>query len=165
MIDAHPAKFESMGWTVHTWAHAGQDVTVLQREPFRLKWFATQLVTFIFVIRRTPENYQSVLDDYSALRGFAKEHKKTPLPIAFQCGYALLPIYIGNSFSESLLSDIRSTFVKHWCVFHVPSLLDSGTGQLHALEKKFLWGGIYRSFITSTVAKTAKDLVTQGYMA
>jgi hypothetical protein len=158
MIDAQSANFESKGWLVHSWPYANQKVTVLQREPFRLTWLATQLVTFVYIIRRTPDDYQSVLNDYSALRSFAGNHKRTPLPFTIQCGYALLPIYIGHSFSESLITDIQTTYKKRWCVIHVPSLLESDTGGLHTLEAKSFWGCVYRDFVRATVADTARAI-------
>lgn len=165
MVDAHSANFESKGWSVHSWPYADQNVTVLQREPFRLTWFATKLVTFVYIIRRRPDDYQSILDDYTALRRFASDHKRTLLPIGIQCGYALLPLYIGQSFSESLLTDIRSTYKKRWCIFHVPSLLEAGTGRLHTLEAKLWWGCAYRDFINATVADTAMALTAQPNVA
>lgn len=158
MIDAYSTAFESKGWLVHSWAYGDQNVTVLHREPFRLAWFATQLITFVYIIRRAPDDYQSILDDYSELRKFASDNKRTLLPFAFQCGYALLPIYVGESFSESLLANIRSTYKKRWCVVHVPSLLESDTGHLHTLEAKSFWGCVYRNFIGETVADVAKTL-------
>jgi len=165
MIDAQSANFASRGWSVHSWPYADQNVTVLQREPFRFTWFATKLVTFVYVINRTPDNYQSILDDYTALRKFASDHKKTLLPFAFQCGYALLPIYIGQSFSESLIADIRTTYKKRWCVFHAPSLLESDTGCLHSLEAKSFWGCVYRNFINTTVTDIATTLTTPRKVA
>jgi len=43
-------------------------------------------------------------------------------------------------------------------VFHVPSILDSATGQLHTLEAKSFWGCIYRKYINATVADVANAL-------
>ena len=41
-------EFEATGWIVHRWRYKnGEDVTVLQREPFRISWFATRLVTYV----------------------------------------------------------------------------------------------------------------------
>jgi len=156
--EVHRETFESMGWRIHSWPYAGRTVTVLHREPFRLSWIATQLVTFVYVIDRVPEDYRSVLDDYAALRKFAGSHKRTFLPFAVQCGYALLPIYVGASFPESLVADVRQTYRKRWCVFHVPSLLETGTGRLHTLEAKSFWGCVYRPFVGRTIAEVARVL-------
>jgi len=166
MIDTNSTIFESRGWQVHTWPYADQEVTVLQREPFRISWCATQLVTFVYVIHRVPENYQSVLDDYAALRDFASKHKRTLLPFSIQCGYALLPIYVGESFSESLCADIRTTYKKRWCVLHAPALLETSTGRLHKCEAESYWGCIYRDYINSVLAETALVLNTgsQSYV-
>ena len=89
MANGHIADCGSDGWRVHVWPHADQEVAVYHSEPFRLAWFATQLVTFVFVIHRTPDSYQSVLDDYGALRRFAGSQKQTLLPFAFQCGFSM----------------------------------------------------------------------------
>ena len=165
MDDTYASTFESKGWSVHSWPYANQDAVVLHREPFRLAWFATQLVTFVYIIRRTPDDYQSILADYSALRKFAGDNKRTLLPFAFQCGYAILPIYVGQSFSESLVADIRSTYKKRWCVFYAPSLLESDTGHLHRLEAKSFWGCVYRKFISETVADVAGTLAAARNVA
>jgi hypothetical protein len=160
MTNSLISTFESAGWTVHSWPQSDQNVTVLHREPFRLSWLATQLVTYIYIINRVPDTYQSVLDDYASLRRFAKQHKQTLLPFGFQCGYALLPLYVGQAFPEPLIRDIQQTFKARWCVMHVPSLLESNSGRLHTLEAKSFWGCIYRKFITSAVDATARTLST-----
>ncbi len=158
MIDVPRGDFESQGWTVHAWNYANQHVTVLQREPFRMKWIATKLVTYVFLIHRTPKDYLSVLSDYPALRQFAGDHKQTWLPFGVQCGYALLPIYIGRGFPEYLIGDIRTTYRKRWCVLHVPSLFDLDSGQAFTLQAKSLWGCVYRNFIEDSIAQTTHAL-------
>jgi hypothetical protein len=152
------SQFEALGWMVHDWRHAGQEITVLHREPFRLQWCATQLVTYVFLVRKTPEDYQSVLDDYAALRAFADNFKQTWLPFGLQCGFALLPIYIGQGFSPSLVTEVHRNFRKRWCVAHVPSLFDVETGQLDTLEANSFWGCVYRPYIRATIADTVKLL-------
>ena len=142
-------------WWSHSWDLNGQPMRVLQQEPFRLRWFATQLVTFVFIIQRTPEDIQSVDADYKSMRQFAGQHKKTWLPFSMHCGYALLPIYVGNSFSDSLIHEIRNRFRKRWCVFHVPSLLNSETGDLHTLEHNSFWGCMYREFVHTSIIQVA----------
>ena len=159
------SQFEALGWMVHAWRHAGQEITVLHREPFRWRWIATQVVTYVFPIRRTPDNYQSVLDDYAALRAFAADFKQTWLPIGLQCGYALLPIYLGRGFSPALVTEIERNFKKHWCVIHVPSLLDVETGQLCTLETNSFWGCVYRPYIRATIVDTVKVLPDAAAMA
>jgi hypothetical protein len=99
---------EADGWAVESWHYRGQDVTVLHREPFRLHWFATQLVTFVFIIDGVPKDYHAMLDDYAALRRYAGQHKQTLLPFGLQCGYAILPIYVGEGFSETQKAIVRS---------------------------------------------------------
>ena len=142
-------------WWSHSWNLNNHHVHVLHQEPFRLKWFATQLVTFVFVIQRTPDNFQSVENDYSAMREFAGQHKKTWLPFSLHCGYALMPIYVGRAFPDSVIHEIRNRFRKRWCVFHVPSLLNSETAELYTLEHKSFWGCMYRDFIHTTISQTA----------
>lgn len=159
------SQLEASGWMVHDWRHAGQDVTVLHREPFRLRWFATQLVTYVFLIRQTPADYQSALDDYAPLRAFADDFKQTWLPFGLQCGFALLPIYIGQEFSPSLVTEIRRNFRKRWCVSHIPSLFDAETGQLDTLEAKSFWGCVYRPYIRDTISDTVKLLPGAAAMA
>jgi len=143
---------------VHDWRHAGQEITVLHREPFHLRWFATQLVTYVFLIRQTPEDYQSVLDDYAALREFADNFKQSWLPFGLQCGFALLPIYMGQGFSQPLVTEIRRNFRKRFCVVHIPSLFDVETGQLDTLVANSFWGCVYRPYIRATIADTVKRL-------
>ncbi len=155
------AEFNMAHWWVHSWSLNGDPVTVLHREPFRLKWFATQLVTFVFVINHKPEDITSIDADYAVMRKFASQHKRTWIPFALQCGYALLPIYIGESFSDSLIDQIQNRFKKRWCVFHVPSLLDSSTGTIHTLDHKSFWGCVYRKYVQSTVVQVA-DAVEAG---
>jgi len=143
---------------VHDWRHAGQEITVLHREPFHLRWFATQLVTYVFLIRQTPEDYQSVLDDYAALREFADNFKQSWLPFGLQCGFALLPIYMGQDFSLSLVTEIHRNFRKRFCVVHVPSLFDVEAGQLDTLMTNSFWGCVYRPYIRATIDETVKLL-------
>ena len=147
-------------WWSHSWTLHDQPVMVLHREPFRLKWFATQVVTFVFVIDRNPGDIESVDADYVALRKFASHNKRTWLPFAFQCCYALLPIYTGDLFSDSLVTEIRTRNKKRWCVFHVPSLMDSNTGTVYTLQHKSIWGGMYRSYIHTTIGQVSHAVRT-----
>jgi len=92
-------KFEAAGWIVHRWQYPNDtEVMVLQREPFRVSWIATQLVTYVYLIPRGVAAYSEIIDDYASLREFAGENKRTFLPFWLQCGYAVLPIYIHASF-------------------------------------------------------------------
>jgi hypothetical protein len=151
-------------WWTHSWSLNDDPVTVLHREPFRLKWLATKLVTFVFVINRTPSDIASIDADYAAMRIFASQHKRTWIPFTIQCGYALLPIYVGKSFSNTLIHEIHSRFKKRWCVFHLPSLLDSDNGTVHTLQHNSFWGCVYRDYIHATVYQVA-DAVQTGKMA
>jgi hypothetical protein len=148
--------FKSAGYQVHHWAGLGESsITVLQKEPFRLSWLATQLVTFVFLIRRPVEAFAQVLDDYPALRSFAGEHQRTFLPVGIQCGYALLPIYMAHTFPEALIESTRSTYKKRWCVFYIPSLFNLTTQRVIALERRYFWGCIYRGYIGATIQEAA----------
>ena len=152
ILETH--EFEAAGWAVHRWRYSnGEEVTVLQREPFRFSWFATRLVTYAFLIPRGVETFSEVADDYASLREFAGENKRTLIPFALQCGYAILPIYIYDSFPEQVIEDVRNTYKKRWCVFHAPSLLETESGHLHTLEAKSFWGCIYRKYIQSTIGE------------
>lgn len=150
--------FLGLGYEVQHWRHRDADVLVLQKEPFRIQWLATQLVTFVFLIPRTVQSYDEIIDDYRSLRGYAGDHKRSWLPMGIQCGYALLPIYMGAGFSDSLKVSIRSTFKKRWCVFHVPSVFDLESRELTTLAANSVWGCIYRPFVTETIAAVAAVL-------
>lgn len=154
-FDKNVAGLDLSQWWSHSWLLDDKPVTVLHREPFRFKWFATQVVTFVFVIHRKPEDIASIDADYAALLKFASQHKRTWLPFAVQCGYALLPIYVADSFSDSLTNEIKTRFKKRWCVFHVPSLLDTSTGSVQTLEHESFRGCIYRDYIHTTVVQVA----------
>jgi hypothetical protein len=156
--------FNQSDWWSHSWLLGDRSVTVLHREPFRFKWFATQVVTFVFVIHQKPENIAAIDSDYAAMRTFASQHKRTWLPFAVQCGYALLPIYVGDSFSDSLTNEIQTRFNKRWCVFHVPSLLDATTGSVYTLRHRSFWGCVYREYIHTTVFQVA-NAVYSGKLA
>ncbi len=153
MNDLHLA-----GWEQHAWRFQNQDVTVFHREPFRLSWVATKLVTYVFVIQRTPDSYQSVLSDYVELRRFAGENKISRLPFSLQLGYALLPIYVGTGFVDDLINEVESTYIKRWCVMHIPSLFDTRTSACHTLNTRSFWGCVYREFVSETIAKATSHL-------
>ena len=147
-------EFEAAGWTVHRWRYKNdKEVTVLQREPFRISWFATRLVTYVFLIPREVEAFSEIVDDYASLRKFAGKNKRTLIPFTLQCGYAILPIYISDSFPQQVIEDVRTTYKKRWCVFYAPSLLETETGRLHTLKAKSFWGCAYRKYIQSTIGE------------
>lgn len=149
-------EFDAAQWAFHPWSLHDRPVRALHREPFRLRWVATQLVTFVFVIDHQPIDMASIDEDYASMRQFASQHKKTWLPVGFQCGYALLPIYVGHAFAEPLIHEIQNRFRKRWCVFHVPSLLDADTGEVHTLTQGSYWGTVYRPFIHNTVDQVSR---------
>ena len=155
--------FKTAGYRVHHWASLGDhDITVLHKEPFRFTWLATQVVTFVFLIRRPVESFPQVLSDYPALRRFAGEHKQTFLPFGIQCGYALLPIYMAEAFPDALVESIRSTYRKRWCVFHMPSLLNTNTGRVVTLDRQYFWGRLYRDYVRTTVHEAASMVFSQN---
>lgn len=156
------SQYIKLGCDVHHWQHGDADIVVLHKEPFRIQWIATQLVTFVFLIPRTIQHYDEILEDYRSLREYAGDHKRTWLPMGLNCGYALLPIYQGVGFNDSLRAAIRSTFKKRWCVFHVPSLFDLESRELTTLAEKSFWGCIYRPFIKETVTAVASVLREEG---
>ena len=145
-------------WRHYDWNLRKRNVTVLHSEPFRSSWYATKLVSFAFVIDDTPDSYESVMDDYVALRSFASNHKKTRLPISFGAGFALLPIYVGAGFNSELVSKIKSTYKKRWCSLHVPTLYDIRTSECHTPVRNSVWGCIYREFISDTIRSIAEQL-------
>jgi GNAT superfamily N-acetyltransferase len=146
------------GWRQYEWSLRNQNVTVLHSEPFRWSWFATKLVSYVFVIHDTPDSYESVLDDYVALRGFASDHKKTRIPFSLQAGFALLPIYVGAGFNSDLVSQIESKYRKRWCVMHIPSLYDTQTYTCHTLSGNYFWGCVYREFVSETIRSIAEQM-------
>jgi hypothetical protein len=72
------------------------------------------------------------------------------LPFGFQCGYALLPIYIAQAF-QALIESTRFTYKKRWCMFHTPSLLNMSTGRVVTLDRPYFWGCLYRDYIRTTI--------------
>lgn len=138
-----------------------EDSLVLQREPFRLSWMLTQLVTFVFLIPKQVTSWEEMIADFEKLKKFAKRHKKTFLPMGLQCGYALLPIYIGTGFSDQLKETVRTKYTKRWCMFHLPSLLDIPTGECTTLAPNYIWGALYRGYIHETVTSVA-EVVTKN---
>jgi hypothetical protein len=144
--------FTDMGFAVHHWnsSQIGH-VTVLQREPFRLSWAATKVVTFVFLIGSRLAAYSEIDEHYPHLIEFAKDHKRTILPRGLQCGYALLPIYIAESFDVMLQDRIRTDFKKRWCIFHVPSLFETDAGNTVTLRHESFWGVMYREYVRTTI--------------
>ena len=157
--------FVDMGFTVHHWddTQLGH-VTALQKEPFRLRWYATQLVTFVFIIDSQITTYSEIEELYSHLLEFAKKHKRTLLPRGLQCGYALLPIYIADRFESSVRDRVRTTFKKRWCVFHVPSLYEIATGDTVTLEDgSRWWGKLYWKYIRTTIRDVTDSIFVSGF--
>lgn len=153
------------GWDAYAGSDAPRNAAVLHREPFRLSWIATQMVTFAFVIDYTPDDYDELLRDYDDFRKFASRHKKTFLPIGFQCGYCLLPIYVGHGFSQLLIGSIRSK--RHYrslsCTVFQPSLFDVQSHLLHTQELSY--GIVYRRFVSETITQIAEKLSHERYAA
>ena len=150
---------EAAGWLVHPWRDAeGRDVTVLHREPFRISWWATRLVTYVFLVPGSVDDYASILAEYAAFRKFAAENRRTLLPPGMQCAYAILPVYLGNSFPSQLVKDVNSIYQKRWCMLYLPSLLETQTAHLHTLESKSLWGCAYRDYLRATLGEVVNFL-------
>ena len=150
------SEFAGLGFDVSRFE---SDSLVLHREPFRLSWMLTQLVTFVFVIPKQVESWEETSADYEKLTTYARQNKKTFLPKGFQCGYALLPIYVGAGFSDQLKQTVRTKYTKRWCMFHLPSLLDISTGECTTLAPNYIWGAIYRGYIHRTVTSVAEVVV------
>ena len=156
--------FADMGFTVHHWDNSQLGhVTVLQKEPFRLRWGASQLVTFVFIIDSKIATYSEIEELYSHLLDFAKKHKRTLLPRGLQCGYALLPIYIADRFESSLRDRIRTEFKKRWCVFHLASLYEIATGDTVTLQHGSFWGWIYRDYIRTTIRDVTDSMFVLSF--
>jgi len=131
------------------------NVVVFHNEVFRMNWFATKLVTFVFIINGTPTDYAQIESNYDFLSAYARSNKNSIIPRGLNLGYALLPIYCGTNFDESLIRDVKSKYLKKWCMFHIPSLFDMDDQHLITMEAKMIWGRIYQSFIQETIQKSA----------
>ncbi len=149
--------FAALGFEVLRFGDAS---LALRREPFRASWVFTQLVTFVFVIRKQVTSWDELAADYDGQLAFAARNKKTFLPRGLQCGYALLPVYVGTGFPVELEEAVRTRFEKRWCVMHVPSLLDVATGKCSTLSSKHIWGAIYRGYVQDTI-KSVAELVSR----
>src|SRR5436190_23488313 len=155
--------FQSMGFQVHHWAmHDGDDVVVLQKEPLRMEWYFTQVVTFLFLIRRHVDAIDELDHDFAPLLAFAKAHKRTWLPRGLQCGYALLPVYVGTDFNDDLKRRVRALPKKRWCLFHAPSLFDVETMRLTTVTGLSLWGRVYADYIYRTIGEATQVLVADA---
>jgi hypothetical protein len=155
--------FRRMGFDVHHWTMPeGYEATALQKEPFRLEWFLTQVVTYVFFIDGERTTIERVQRDFDPLFAFAKAHKRTPLPRGLQCGYALLPIYLGTSFDDELRRHVRAVPKKRWCVSHVPTLFDLETRRLDTVTRTSMWGRMYADYIYRTIAETTQVLVADA---
>jgi hypothetical protein len=154
---SHVGRNFSVDYNLYEWKHRDVDVLVLHKEPVRIRWMATKLLTFIFLIPRNIWSYAQILEDYGYLLEFARNHKRSWLPLGFHCGYALLPIYIGSAFDKSLKEINRFKFKKHWCIFHVPSLLDMKSRELVSLTTPPFAGDLfYFPFISQTIFEVAE---------
>ncbi len=131
------------------------NVVVFHNEIFSMKWFATKLVTFVFIINSTPTDYVQIEANYDLLSAYARSNKNSIIPRGLNLGYALLPIYCGTNFNESLIQDVKSKYLKKWCMFHIPSLFDMGDQHLITMRTTMNWGRIYQSFIQETIQKSA----------
>jgi hypothetical protein len=153
------ADFAALGFDVLPFGDGG---LALRREPFRVSWIFTQLVTFVFLIPRQVESWDEMMADYDELRAFGSRHKKTWLGRGFQCGYALLPIYVGSDFALELHQVVQTKAKKRWSMFHVPSLLDLGSATCGTLASDQFWGVIYRSYIKESIVSVA-DVVLRSH--
>ena len=148
-------EYGERGWIVHRWNYKNDEITVLQREPFRLSWFATQLVTFVFLIPYGVEDFSEIANDYSLFRKFSGKNKRSQVPFLLQCGYAILPIYISGSFSSQVIENVQTTEEIKLGVFYNPSLLETQTGHLYTLKRKSTYGCVYRNYMHSTICEIA----------
>ena len=148
-----------LGFAVESWnSKELGNVVVYHKEQFRIKWFATKLVIYVYIIDSTPTDYVQTEIYYDLLMAYARTNKKSILPRGLQLGYALLPIYIGSDFSSALIEDVKTKFIKKWCVFHVPSLYDAKAGELISWETRSYWGIIYAGFIRKTIEASARGI-------
>jgi hypothetical protein len=152
--------FEPMGFEVTDWQHPELGlVRVLHREPFRMRWFATKLVTFAFLAQWRPPDCGWLFDAIESYREYVRTHKRTRLWLGVQCAHLMLPFYVSTGFAAELQGAVRTQPTVMRAEFHVPTLVDTAEAKVVTLESYPAWGTAYHDYMRQTVADISAELV------
>ena len=131
----------------------GRPTVIGYDKQFRWRWFATQLNTFIVAVdfgneTVTVESIENVLNEAFA---YAKQNY-SGWPRGFQSALGSIVIVVSSSIEDTAATYCRELKSgKKWAGFSVPVAIDANSGQVHAFEKKPMWGGIYYPYFKQTI--------------
>lgn len=132
----------------------GNPTVIGYDKQFRWSWMATQLNTFIVVSDFGDEAVTSSSMESFVAEAFAyaqKNHKGWPKGL--QSGIGVVAIVSSTNLQDDAISYCRDLRCgKKWAGVTIPVVIDSGSGVVHAFEKKPMWGRIYYSYFEKLIA-------------
>ena len=130
----------------------GLECTVGYIKKFKWRWMATQLNTFIIVAETEMTIDKKVIEDFSAASFDYALKNNQGWPRGLQSGIGSIAILKGNSISADAIKYCEKPSKKHFSAFEIPVLYDTTKKEVIKYRKKPIWGTIYFSFFTETIA-------------
>ena len=130
----------------------GFDCTIGYIKKFRWRWFATQLNTFIIIAETEMNIDKNVIENFSANCFKYALKNNQGWPRGLQSGIGSIAILRGSNINSNAIRFCENSSKKHFSAFEIPVLYDTTKKEVIKYRKKPIWGTIYFSFFTKTIA-------------
>jgi hypothetical protein len=140
MLDVQRAELERQGYSIVS--ESPHEVVAT-----RGKWYwdsiATHVLFVVFLRRTGPLSAANIASETERMVARAKELDRFPLPVGFQHGRAIVPVYIADSVEPDAREQCVAMQPMRFGSFVFPAALDLAANQAFYLPKTPMWGGIY----------------------
>jgi hypothetical protein len=113
----------------------------------RNKWYwdciATNLTLVVFINNVSELDNIIIEKDTQRMITIAKKVDPSKIPMGFQKGRAVIPIYIAEKVSRDAIKIINSSQSMRYGTIIFPGVLDLSTNNAYYLRDTPLWGGLY----------------------
>jgi hypothetical protein len=122
------------------------------RSKFKLAWAATKLHLFTVLY---PTDLATDMQLEALSRDALDYAKATKGALrGLQSGVAIIPVLVASSVSDQARAAALARPEKKWAAFVLPAVVDLASGQTLSYQGRFVWGGIYASWLRARIAAT-----------
>lgn len=140
MLEQQRAELERLGYSI---VEQSEYEVVGVRSKWYWDCFATNMTVVVFVRATGPLHAVHIQSQTEATIARAKQLDPFRLPVGFQHGRAVVPVYLADGLQPDAQYLCASEQPMRYGVQFFPAALDKTTGQAHYLRTTPIWGAVY----------------------
>jgi hypothetical protein len=140
MLTQYGEELKQMGYSI---AHKSDSELVGVRSKWYLDCYATKLTLIVFVKHIASLDENKIKDDIEKAIALSETYDKSFLPLGFQRGRAVIPIYLSNDVSPGVKTFCSDPQPVRFSLIVFPAVFDLSYKTVHYLRKTPIIGSVY----------------------